>query len=102
MNQSLTLTALALLVLFLFSGLFFVGNDMKNDEIDRIKTENKMHENMVEVLADKLNLEGEEFAFTTVTRGQLYKTIVKNKTYEIYIDKEGNVIGVSEIGTIIE
>lgn len=59
-----------------------------------------MYESMVEVLANKLDLKGKEFTFAT--RGQLYKTVVKNKSYEIYIDSEGNVKGISEVGTIIE
>lgn len=97
-----TVVIVGLVVLAMIGTLLYIGNDIKNDEISRMKKENNMHNDMVEVLTDKLNLKDEEFTFATVTRGQLYKTVVRNKTYEIYIDNQGNVIGISEEGTIIE
>lgn len=58
-------------------------------------------EYITEEVNEKLNLNEDDINYVTIIENQLYKAVLQDKTYEIYINEEREVDSIVEVGKVI-
>lgn len=58
-------------------------------------------EYMTEEINEKLNLNEDDINYVTIIENQLYKAVLQDKNYEIYLNEEREVDSIVEVGKVI-
>lgn len=80
--------------------LLFIVNGAEKERVEKIAI---IQEHMTEELNEtlNLNLNEDDIEFIAVLEGQLYKAVVKENAYEIYLNEEREVISIVAMGTVL-
>lgn len=73
--------------------------------IDLVKEEkriNQLEETLVEEVAKKVQSESKEVTLITIKEKELYKAVIKGKSFEVYLNEKEEIADIIEFGKQLE
>lgn len=92
------IAGICVFIAIICSLLLFIVNGAEKERVEKIAI---IQEHMTEELNETLNLKEDDIEFIAVLEDQLYKAVVKENVYEIYLNEERKVISIVAVGTVL-